>query len=230
MKKAFLLLSFSIFVITSFAQSKKEGKVKTIYSQGFNNDKSTRDFEYTDASKWLISKKGKSGKSLKCLGKGQYVDANGGPSIMAILKNIEVKDFELELLVQQNGKNFDLLDFCIFYGIKDSLHYSYAQIAGHADKNTHNIFQVDATKPQRLCDKQNKGIRWGVDEWHKVKVVRNTSNQSLKVYFNDELILQTNEDTITSGYIGFGSTKSAIKVDNIKLMATDYTNNTTTIF
>ncbi|MCU4162357.1 hypothetical protein [Carboxylicivirga caseinilyticus] len=230
MKKAFLLFSFSLFVTFIFAQNDKETKLKTIYNQGFNNDKSTDDFEFSNEGKWLISKMGKPGKSLKCSGKGDYTSAHEGPSIIAVLKNYVVSSFELEMTIQQNGKNFDLLDFCIFFGIKDKEHYCYAQIAGHADKKTHNIFKVDGSKPEVTGQSLNKGVLWGINEWHNVKVIRDADEKTVKVYFDDELILESSDESFEPGFIGFGSTSSALKVDNIKLSTTEFTENTTSIF
>nr|WP_321454239.1 hypothetical protein [uncultured Carboxylicivirga sp.] len=230
MKKAFLLVIASFLFFVSNAQLKKEDKYKVIYNQGFNNDKSTVDFEYSNADKWLISKQGKPGKSLKCLGKGEYTTENGSPEILAILKDYEVSDFILEMTIQQNGKNFGLLDFCVFYGVKDKEHYQYAQIAGHADKKTYKIFEVNGDKPHTIGQNKNDGVLWGINQWHQLKVVRNTQDKSLKVYFNNELILETDNDVVNSGLIGFGSTNSAIKVDNIKLMAPNYTENNIQIF
>lgn len=231
MKTAFLLLIITLSLSLEIkAQSEKESKYKTIYSQSFSSDKSTKDFEFSDESKWLISKNGKSGKSLKCLGQGEYKNAHGGPSVVAVLKSFEVSDFVLEMDIQQNGKDYGLLDFCIFFGIKDREHYCYAQIAADADKHKHNIFMIDGDQPKRIGQKHNEGVIWGINKWHHVKVERNKEEKKVKVYFNDELILESNEDPLMEGFIGFGSSSSALKVDNIKLIAPEFDESNTTVF
>ncbi len=230
MKIAILLFSVFISISNIVAQSDNDIKYKTIYSQNFSSSKSLDDFEFADASKWIISKNGKSGKTLKCMGQGSYTNEFGGPSVITILKNIEVGDFVLELDVQQNGKDFDALDFCVLYGIKDQSHYNYAQVSAKADKDNHNIFVLNASAPKRVGDKLEEGVLWGVDEWHHIKVERNMNEKTVKVYFNDKLIIEIPNDDSQLGYIGFGSTKSALKMDNIKLSAPSFNQSQTTIF
>ncbi len=230
MKTALLLFSAIIYISNIVAQSDSNVKYKTIYAQNFNSSKSIDDFEFADASKWIISKNGKTGKTLKCTGPGSYSNPLQGPSVLTILKNIEVGDFVLELDVQQNGKDFGLLDFCILYGIKDANHYNYAQISAKADKDNHNIFTLNGSEPIRIGEKLDQGVLWGVDEWHHVKVERNMTEKSVKVYFNEQLIIETPNDISDYGFIGFGSTKSALKMDNIKLSAPSFNQNQTTIF
>ncbi len=231
MKTALCLLS-ALYLLTAkaAAQTDKEIKYRTIYSQGFSSDKSTEDFEFSDAGKWLVSKNGKPGKTLKCLGKGAYSSTHDGPSIIAILKHYELSDFILEMDIQQNGKDYGLLDFCIFFGIKDTTHYCYAQIAAQADKNTHNLFKVLGEKPKRIGQVHNEGVIWGIDKWHHVKIERNQETNTVKVYFNEELVMEAKDDAMTSGLIGFGSTNSALKVDNVKLTAPEYKETKISVF
>ncbi len=203
---------------------------KVVYSQGFNKDKSTDDFEFSDASKWLISKNGKPGKSLKCLGTGAYTSAHEGPSVVAVLKGIELKDFVVEMDVVQNGKDFNLLDFCIFFGIEDKENYYYAQIASKADRKSHNVFMVEGDKPVRLGQVQEEGVIWRMKEWQRVRVERSSADRSLKVYFEDQLVLQTTDENLDQGLIGFGSTSSALKIDNLKVSAPTFETSTKTIF
>ncbi len=136
----------------------------------------------------------------------------------------------LEVDIQQNGKDYGTLDFCVLYGITDSTHYNFAQISAKADKNNHNIFVLNASEPQRLCNKLEKGVLWGIDEWHHIKVERKQNEKTVKVYFNDDLIFETQKDESQNGLIGFGSTKSALKMDNIKLSAPTFNQSQITIF
>ncbi len=230
MKTAFSLLIALLYITNLVSQNKEEVKYKTIYSQNFSKSKSTDDFEFSDASKWLISKNGKSGKSLKCLGEGEYKNAHGGPSVVAVLKGIELDDFILEMEVVQKGTDYGLLDFCVFFGIQDVEHYCYAQIAGKADKKTHNIFMIDGAKPKRIGEKHNEGVIWGVNKWNHIKIERSKQDKIVKVYFNEELVLETADDPFMTGLVGFGSSSSALKVDNIKISAPSFIESDKNIF
>lgn len=224
------LLSVLCLSFSSLAQTAVPKDYKVVYSQGFNNDKSTDDFEYSDASKWLISKNGKPGKSLKCLGTGNYSSNHEGPSVVAVLKGFQLKDFVIEMDVVQNGKDFNLLDFCLFFGIEDKDNYCYAQIASKADRKSHNVFRVDGDKPVRLGQISENGIIWRMNEWQNVRIERTTSDKLIKVYFDGDLVLQAPDDYSGAGLIGFGSTNSALKIDNVKVSAPTFETSTKTIF
>jgi hypothetical protein len=226
----FTLLSLLSLSFSSLAQSDVPKDYKVVYSQGFNNDKATNDFEFSDASKWLISKNGKPGKSLKCLGTGAYASNHEGPSVVALLKGFELKDFVIEMDVVQNGKDFNLLDFCVFFGVKDKNNYCYAQIASKADRKSHNVFRVDGDKPVRLGQVNENGVIWRMNEWQNVRLERSSSDKLIKVYFDGQLVFQSTDENIEEGLIGFGSTSSALKIDNIKLSAPAFETSTQTIF
>ncbi len=226
----FIILSVWCLSTITSAQSKAFKDYKVVYSQGFNKDSSTDDFDFSDASRWLISKNGKPGKTLKCLGKGAYESDHEGPAIVAVLKDYELKDFVVEMDVVQNGKDFNLLDFCVFFDIKDSQNYCYAQVASTADKKSHNVFAVNGDKPNRLGQVNDKGIIWQINEWHHVRLERITASKLVKVYFDGQMVLEVPDESTGKGHIGFGSTHSAIKIDNFKVSAPAYQTNSKTFF
>lgn len=226
----FIVLSFFITSFSTHAQNDTSKSFKVVYAQGFNKEKCINDFDFSNESKWLISKDGESGKALKCLGAGKYKSQHEGPSIIAVLKAFELKEFVLEVDVMQNGRDYNLLDFCIFFAIKDSAHYCYAQLASKADKKSHNVFKVDGAKPQRMSISNDEGIIWGMNKWQNIRMERTLSDKKVKVYFNDQLIFEVEDEVFSSGHIGFGSSKSAIKIDNFKLSALTFQNNKKTFF
>ncbi|MCG8580724.1 MAG: DUF1080 domain-containing protein [Bacteroidales bacterium] len=224
-----LLIVIGFSTLTS-AQTKAYKDYKVVYSQGFSKDKSTKDFSFSDASKWIISKNGKPGKSLKCLGSGDYKSSHEGPVVVAVLNDFELSDFVVEMDVVQNGKDFSLLDFCIFFGIKDTEHYCYAQIASKADKKSHNVFMVKGDKPKRVGSVNEKGVIWKMKEWQHIRMERTVDDKQIKVYFNGELVLQCTDEAFDSGHIGFGSSNSALKIDNLKISASTFETNSKTFF
>lgn len=230
MRTLHLLLVFLGISLMVSAQSDDFKTYKTVFSQGFGKDKSMEAFDFSNASKWLISKSGKTGKSLKCLGKGDYQNPLQGPSIVAILKGYELKDFVLEMDIVQDGKDFSLLDFCIFFGVKDTANYCYAQIASNAGKKMHNVFMVKGDKPKRIGAVNEKGVIWRMKEWQHVRMERTSADKMIKVYLDQQLVLECADEMFDAGLIGFGSTKSAIKIDNFEVSAPAYEVNDVTLF
>ncbi|TAJ12050.1 hypothetical protein DMA11_14285 [Marinilabiliaceae bacterium JC017] len=228
--RLFLFVVVSVFAVSLSAQTpvKLSKDYKVVYSQGFSKEKDLKDFEFTDRDRWLVSQNGKSGKCLKCLGKGNYVSAHAGPEIMAVLKGYEWTDFVMELDVMQNGKDYSLLDICILFGIKDADHFYYAQLASRADRKSHNVFVMKGDKPQRIGTCHNKGVIWGINKWHHVRVERLQATKTVRVFLNDELVLETDSDPFEPGLIGFGSFDDACKVDNLRIWAKEYNEVSTT--
>ena len=224
----FVLLFLGLSIAIQAQNDFKDYKI--VYSQAFSKDKSMNSFEFSDASKWLISKNGYPGKTLKCLGVGNYTNALGGPSVLAILKGFEFEDFVVEMDVVQDGKDFSLLDFCIFFGVKDSLNYCYAQIASKADKKSHNVFMVNGEKPKRVGMPNKDGVIWKMKEWQHIRMERTSADKLVKVYLDEELVLECADELFDAGLIGFGSTRSALKVDNFKVSAPSHKTNTNTFF
>jgi len=232
MIRHFTLTGFilALFFTVTFAQKDIPKNFKIVVNDGFSNDKALRSYEFSDPSQWLISKVGRPGKSLKCNGVGNAENEHGGPSILAVLKGYEFEDFILEMNVVQNGKDFNLLDFCIFFGVQDKNHYSYAQIASKADRKTHNVFTLDGDKPLRVEEPLSEGVVWSHDDWNSIRVERLVSAKTLRVYFNDELILESTQEPFLAGQVGFGSSISAIKVDNLRIWAPAFSETADPIF
>jgi len=218
-----------LFTVT-VAQKDIPKNFKIVVSEGFSNDKALRSYEFSDPSQWLISKVGRPGKSIKCNGAGNYENAHGGPAILALLKGYEFEDFILELDMVQNGTDFNLLDFCVFFGVQDKDQYCYAQIASKADRKSHNVFMQDGAKPVRVEEPNTKGVVWKHKEWNKIRVERLVSAKTLKVYFNKVLVLESTQEPFMAGQVGFGSTASAIKVDNLKIWAPAYNETADSVF
>lgn len=232
MTRRFILTGFIsiLFFSGSLAQMDLPKDYKAVINESFGKDKDLKQFEFSDQSQWLISKVGKPGRSMKCNGQGSYKDVNGGPAILALLKGYEFEDFVMELSMVQNGRDFNLLDFCIFFGVKDKDHYCYAQLASKADRKSHNVFEVKGDKPARLGELLEEGVIFGHNQWNQIRIERLVSAKTLKVYFNDKLVLETSDEPFMAGRIGFGSTKSAIKIDNLKVWAPSYTEVESSIF
>lgn len=224
-----LLLVF-VMMASLKAQTKDSIIYKTVYSQGFASKKSIEDFEFSDGDKWLISQDGESGKALKCIDKGSYINPYGGPSVIALLKDKVFTDFVLEMDIMQNGKDFNSLDLCFFFGVVSDSSYCYAQIADKADKQKHAIFSLNSQKITRISKRLESGVIWGYNKWHHIKIERLTALNTVKVYYDDVLLYETTEDPALPGRIGFGSTISALKVDNIKISAPQVQDVTTPIF
>ncbi|MFT3740682.1 MAG: hypothetical protein QM786_18175 [Breznakibacter sp.] len=220
--RAIALLPFVIFASILSAQVPKssvEG-MKIIFSDSFS-EKSLGLYQFSDSSQWVVTKNGKSGKDMKCMGGGADLSKTFIPSEMALIKGLEVGDFVMEFDFVQRGKDFNLRDVCVIYGYADANTFYFAQAASEETKYTHNTFSVENGKPRKIGTSRNQGVLWDYEKWQSVVLVRQTATRSVQLYVDGQLVVETAADEGRSGLIGIGTFGSEFKVDNLKVWAPD---------
>jgi len=127
---------------------------------------------------------------------------------------------EVELMQQNPQQDIPQRDMCIVFGITSETRYYYAHIAqGHTDR-WHNIHIIDNAPRRPITVTNNGGIAWGLDEWHKFRLVRDAALGTIEVYMDDELtapILTANDTTFSEGYVGFATHQDSGRVRNLKV-------------
>ncbi|WP_235296256.1 hypothetical protein [Portibacter marinus] len=183
-----------------------------LYSQDFTQS-DLSDFYFTDSSAWKWSD-----GSLELFGKSDYQPPFRSPHNIAILKDIVVSDFVLEVDLKQTGREYGHRDMCLFFNINDPANFYYVHIASVADDHAHNIFLVNNEARRKIGTETTEGANWG-NQWNKVKVIRDASEGTIKIYFNDmdKPIMKASDLHFSAGHIGFGSFDDTGMIDNIKL-------------
>jgi hypothetical protein len=140
----------------------------------------------------------------------------------AIVRAMKLGGFVLEVeLMQRNPQQgIPQRDMCIVFGAESETRHYYAHIAeGHTDR-WHNIHLI-ADAPRRPITKTNNGgIRWGANQWHKVRVVRDLATGEIAVYMDGNLaapILTATDTTLGEGYVGFAAHQDSGSVRNLKV-------------
>lgn len=188
-----------------------------LYENGFENNPDIGGFEFTDLNTWrVLDTLGNS--SLDLFGKSEYKSRVRSPFNIAILKDIMVGSFILEVDLKQTGREYGHRDMCLFFGFNNATNFYYTHIATKADPNAHNIFIVNDEPRVNIGAKTTEGVNWGSD-WQKVRLERNITDGSIRVFFNDMKVpvMEATDNHFTAGYIGFGSFDDTGRVDNIKL-------------
>ena len=67
----------------------------------------------------------------------------------------------------------------------------------------------------------SKGVTWGINEWHHVRILRRGSDGTTEAFFDDMTnpIMKANDKTFPAGYIGLGSFDDKGKFKNLKIYA-----------
>ncbi len=222
-KKIYIVTLFLIIInsLVCISQQNDISGYKLVYSQDFENVKAQDDFEMTDAKAWRITK-GKSGHTLELFGESDYRARVRSPFNIALLKEVIVGDFIMEVDLAQSGREYGHRDLCLFFGFNDPTNFYYVHIASQADNNANNIFIVNDEPRTNIADKTTNGTNWGkTNSWHKARIERNVEEGSIKVYFDDmnKPIMEASDKHFAEGRIGFGSFDDTGRFDNIKIWA-----------
>jgi len=108
---------------------------------------------------------------------------------------------------------------CLYFGFQNPTNFYYTHIATAADDHAHNVFVVKNAPRTKIAKETTKGVNWGLNNWHRVRLERKASDGTIKVYFDDmtKPIMVAEDKNFGAGYVGFGSFDDTGKVDNIRI-------------
>jgi len=151
--------------------------------------------------------------------KSEYKPPVRSPRHVALIKDVEVGDFDLTFKVRSTKDTGNHRDCCIFFGYQDDQHFYYAHLGAKPDPASGQIMIVKEA-PRSPLTKNERLTPWD-DEWHKVKVERRLSDGSIKVYFDDMKTphMSVKDKSFGRGRVGIGSFDDLNEFDDIKLMA-----------
>lgn len=190
---------------------------KLVYEQAFDKLTDIGSFEFTQPDKWMLQDEGEKGKSLVFTGKSDYEPPFRSPHTIGLIRGLSVGNFILEADLLQTGKEYGHRDMCIFFGFQNPSQFYYTHIASAMDDNAHQIMLVNSAPRKKISSYTTSGVQWENNRWHRVRIVRNTEEGTIRVYFNGQLIQETSDKTFLSGAIGFGSFDDSGKIDNIRI-------------
>ena len=191
---------------------------KLLYEQDFSKPDAMKDFVFSDANAWRMAKDGDK-RSLELHKQSDYKPANRSPLNIALIADKVFGDFVLEVELLSTKKPYPHQDMCLFFGFTGPQKYYYNHIAVAADPNAHNIFIVNDAPRKNFAKETTKGITWGENEWHKVRLERDTKAGTIKTFFDDmtKPIMLAEDRTFLNGHIGFGSFDDVGKVGRIRI-------------
>jgi len=192
-----------------------------LYSQDFAKPEALADFTFTDPSAWKLT--GTDGKpALELTKQSAYKPAVRSPFNIALLKDKVWGDVIIEADCFQTGKEYGHRDMVFVYGFQDPARFYYTHIATAADDHAHNCFIVNRAARAKFAREVTKGVNWGLNVWHRVRLERKASDGTVRVFFDDmsKPIMTAEDKTFGAGAIGFGSFDDTGKITNLKIWGT----------
>jgi len=214
---AYSCLSLLIIPSSVTAQDEIPLDYKLLFEINFDDKIALDDFVMTDPKAWRIGNSDDN-RVMELYRKSEYEPRVRSPFNIAVIKDHLFGSFVLEVNVKQTGQEYGHRDLCFFWGMKDASNFYYAHLASAADEHAHNIFLVNDEPRVAIAGKTTAGVQWGLT-WHRVRIVRELSEGTIKVYFDDMTtpIMEATDKHFTYGYIGFGSFDDVGMFDNIKI-------------
>jgi DNA-binding beta-propeller fold protein YncE len=124
---------------------------------------------------------------------------------------------EARLDVFNKGNN----DVCIAFGGRGESEFYYAHLGETADGVHLQLHVVNQADRKAITTNRAKALPWKSDHWHPIKLVRDASTGSIKVWFENELVLEATDTTFGKGRIGLGSFDDLGAFRKVTLTAAD---------
>src|SRR5262245_35219345 len=174
-------------------------------------------WELSDPAAWKLVKQGDR-HVLSQFQQSQVKTPVRSPFNRALVKDVTVGDFVLEVRVQSTAKDYGHRDLCVFFGFQDPAHLYYVHLGKKADAHANSIFLVDGKDRVSIARKRTDGTNWD-DNWHTVRVVRKVESGSILVYFDDmdKPVMGAVDRTFTWGRVGVGSFDDTGNFDDFRL-------------
>lgn len=201
------------------------------YEQTFDSPDTLKGFRMTDPSAWKhVPLAG--GGALELIHQSKYTPPVRSPVNVALIADRQFGDFVLECDLLQTGREYGHRDMCVFFGLQNPTNFYYVHIATAADDHAHNVFLVRNAPRTKIARETTKGVQWGLNIPHRVRVERRLAEGAIKVFFDDltQPIMQAEDRSFGAGAIGFGSFDDTGRVDNIRIWGPSMETNLTPYF
>ncbi len=94
---------------------------------------------------------------------------------------------------------------CIAFGGRSESEFYYAHLGETADGVHLQLHVVNNADRKAITTTRAKTLPWKPDHWHHLKLRRDASSGCIKVWFEDQLVLEATDTTFAKGRIGLGS-------------------------
>ncbi len=186
-----------------------------VFSEDF--ERGSNNWETSDDAAWYLLKDGENQVFGLNKRTSNYQPKVRSPHNIALIKDIKLSDFVLIFKVRSTKDTGDHRDCCVFFGYQDPTNFYYAHLGAKPDPASGQIMIVKDA-PRTPLTENTKNVPWD-DQWHTVKVVRDSEEGTIKVFFDDmeKPHMTAVDKTFGKGRIGIGSFDDMNDFDDVKL-------------
>jgi hypothetical protein len=127
------------------------------------------------------------------------------PFNLAWFQAAEWESFTLTVEARLDLFNKGNNDVCIAFGKTGDTRFYYAHLGQNADAVHLQIHLVDDADRRAITKKGAATLPWKPEKWHRIKLQREVKTGAIRVWFDDEEVLNATDLTLVKGKIGLGS-------------------------
>jgi hypothetical protein len=174
-------------------------------------------WEPTDAESWKVATSS-DGHVYSLFKQSKYKPPHRSPFNIALLEDVTVGDFVLDVRVLSTKPDYNHRDMCLIFGYQNSAHFYYVHLGKKTDDHANQIFIVNDAPRVKISTRTTDGTNWD-DQWHDVRIVRRVDDGTIEIYYDDfETPVMTAVDkTFIWGRVGLGSFDDIGDFDDVKL-------------
>lgn len=175
-------------------------------------------YQPTDPEAWTIAGEGALRRLALVEKKSSYQPKVRSPFHIALLGDVTVSSFVMDVRVRSTHEDYGHRDLCLFFGHRDPEHFYYVHLGKKADPHAHSIFLVDGAPRSSIAEERTEGTPWD-DAWHLVRVVRDLEEGTIEVYWDDlsKPVMRAVDRTFGVGRIGVGSFDDIGEFDAVRV-------------
>lgn len=135
----------------------------------------------------------------------QYKPRVRRPFNLAWFEGAEWESFTLTCEARLDVFNKGNNDLCIAFAGKSDSEFYYAHLGETADAVHLQLHVVNMADRRAITASRADSLPWQPDKWHGVRLVRDAASGSIKVWFDNRLVLEATDRTFGKGRVGIGS-------------------------
>jgi len=189
-------------------------RLPLVFFDDFQSGDANR-WEQSDPQAWKVIEQ-ESNKVYSQFQQSKVETPVRSPFNRALVKELVVGDFVLDVKLQSTIKDYDHRDMCLFFGFQDPAHLYYVHLGKKADDHANQIFIVNNEPRKKISTTSTAGTAW-TDDWHHARVVRKVDTGTIQVYFDDmeQPAMTATDKTFTWGQVGIGTFDDTGNFDDI---------------
>ncbi|TWU18235.1 hypothetical protein [Allorhodopirellula heiligendammensis] len=194
-----------------------DAQSKAVFADDFESGHDR--WEILDPATWRMAEKDGNHTLEITARESAYAPPVRSPLHVALIKDLELEDFEISFRVRSTKDTGNHRDCCVFFDYQDDQHFYYVHLGAQPDPHSGQIMVVDEA-PRLALTKNEKRTPWD-DAWHQVRLVRDAESGSIDVFFDDMTtpLMQTTDKRFQSGRIGIGSFDDMNEFDDVVVRA-----------